>query len=277
MANRIGVCSWSLQPQSAAQLAERVSSVGLKRVQLALDLLRSNEWAKAEALESLASNGIEVISGMMQTRGEDYSSLESIQITGGLRPDKHWNANRKAATENARLAREIGITLVSFHAGFLPEDSDSPDFAKMIVRLQEVIDRFADVGVQIAFETGQESAETLDQILYELDRPNAGVNFDPANMILYNMGEPVAALEQLIPWVRQIHVKDATRTSMPGTWGSEVPVGTGEVDWQSFFALVKSAKLDCDLVIEREDGNERERDIAGARDLIRKYLPEAEL
>jgi len=55
------------------------------------------------------------------------------------------------------------------------------------------------------------------------------VNFDPANMILYDKGDPIEAVRTLGPWIKHLHVKDATRTEQPGTWGAEVPWGTGQV------------------------------------------------
>ena len=36
------------------------------------------------------------------------SALDTIRVTGGLRPDRHWEVNRAAAIENARLARRMG-------------------------------------------------------------------------------------------------------------------------------------------------------------------------
>ena len=41
-----------------------------------------------------------------------------------------------------------------------------------------------------------------------------------------------------MPHVASCHIKDATRTKTPGTWGDEVVVGTGEVDWPAFFATL---------------------------------------
>ncbi|HIA27537.1 MAG TPA: hypothetical protein EYN79_05370, partial [Planctomycetes bacterium] len=88
-------------------------------------------------------------------------------------------------------------------------------------------------GVKLALETGQESAATLEGALEALGRSDVGVNFDPANMILYGMGNPVEALVRLAPRVAQIHIKDALASEVAGEWGSEVVVGTGEVDWQA--------------------------------------------
>lgn len=268
---RIGVCSWSLEARTPAELAERVRAVGVDCLQLALDPLRTGAWSRTETSAALSTAGLELRSGMMSTVGEDYSTLATIRVSGGVRPDEHWEANRAAASANARLARELGLGLVSLHAGFLPEES-GVERAKLVARLREVVDRFGEHGVRVAFETGQERAATLLAFLGELDRPDAGVNFDPANMLLYDMGAPVAALAALAPWVRQIHVKDARKTKAPGTWGEEVPVGSGEVDWHGFFEVVVARGLAVDLMIEREAGNERIADIRTARARVEREL-----
>lgn len=262
---RLGVCSWSLQAASPSELATRVRATGLAWVQLALDPLREGTWSLEETRSALSAAGVGVVSGMMGTVGEDYSTLATIRATGGVRPDAHWEANRRNASECARLAHALGLELVTFHAGFLPEEPGA-ERTKLLTRLREVVDRCAEHGVRVAFETGQETATNLGEFLQELERPSAGVNFDPANMILYGMGEPVAALAELAPFVRQIHVKDARRAAHAGEWGSEVPVGTGEVDWTRFFAVVARERLAVDLLIEREAGTQRVADVVTARE-----------
>lgn len=257
----LGVCSWSLRPESPTALALRASECGLRGVQLALDPVLRGEWSLDETRGALESNGISILSAMLQTEGEDYTTLESIKLTGGLRPDHHWKANLERARRAAPLVRKLGVSLVTFHAGFLPHETGDPLRAIMLDRLHTVHDIFAEAGVRVALETGQESAETLRELLKELALPNLGVNFDPANMILYGMGDPVEALRTLAPWVRQIHLKDATRTAIPGQWGTEVPIGSGEVDWPAFFGVVHEQSLGVDLCIEREAGEDRAGDI----------------
>ena len=55
----------------------------------------------------------------------------------------------------------------------------------------------AEKGVTIAFETGQETADLLRLTLDELKCDNLKVNFDPANMLLYDKGDPIRAVEIL--------------------------------------------------------------------------------
>ena len=92
-----------------------------------------------------------------------------------------------------------------------------------------------------------------------------GVNFDPANMILYGKGDPVQAVTELLPYVKQVHVKDALPTKEPGTWGNEVAVGTGAVDWTAFLAVLERGGFRGDFCIEREAGDQRIEDIRTAR------------
>jgi sugar phosphate isomerase/epimerase len=268
----LGVCSWSLQASSPAELVARVRACGLDAVQLHLDPLRTasrgEAWNEHATVEALAGSGIRVLSGMWTPLGEDYSTLDTIRATGGLRPDRHWDANLAAARANAALARRLGLSLVTFHAGFLPHDARDPERAKLVARLRAAVDAYAEHGVALGFETGQETAETLEHVLHELDRPRAGVNFDPANMILYGMGEPVAALRRLAPFVRQIHLKDARRAARAGEWGTEVRVGTGEVDWRAFLACADKELAHVDRCIEREAGDDRVGDIRAAREFL---------
>jgi len=269
---RIGVCSWSLRAGSPEELAGVAREAGVDGVQLALVPLARDEGLLARTQSALSDAGVAVLSGMLATAGEDYTTLDSIRRTGGLRPDARWEENLARARAVALAAERLGLTLVSFHAGFLPESPDSPERRALLDRLRAVVDVFAERGVEVALETGQERAEVLLAVLAELERPSCGVNFDPANMILYGTGDPVRAFERLAPLVLQIHVKDARASKRPGEWGEEVPAGDGEVDWHRFFEVYREKRLEVDLVIEREAGDDRAGDVARARDLVRREL-----
>src|SRR5262249_2755276 len=152
-------------------------------------------------------------------------------------------------------AAKLSLRLVTFHAGFLPHDQADPAFVKLLGRIRRVAELFAAKGIDLAFETGQETAEILRAFLETLGLRNGGVNFDPANMILYDKGNPIDALQTLAPWLKQCHIKDANKTKVPGTWGEEVVVGTGQVDWVGFFRALHDHRYSGYLAIEREAGN----------------------
>ncbi|RMH16269.1 MAG: sugar phosphate isomerase/epimerase, partial [Gammaproteobacteria bacterium] len=115
----------------------------------------------------------------------------------------------------------------------------------------------------------QETADDLLRFLEAVNKPNLGVNFDPANMILYGKGDPVDAVRKLVGFIRQVHIKDAVSSAVPGEWGTEVPAGEGEVDWPAFLSVLQDAGYAGHFVIEREAGEDRVGDILKAVRLIR--------
>ena len=276
LTERLAVCSWSLQPSSPQDLIAKLQATGIRRVQLALDPLRESPAAWGEPAALFRQNGLTVVSGMFGCVGEDYSTLKTIRATGGIAPDATWEKNWTNIRATAALAHELGLKLVTFHAGFLPHKEKDPNFAKMLRRLAETADAFQAANIALGLETGQETAAVLVQLLQKLQRPNVGVNFDPANMILYGKGDPITALRALGPWIRQVHIKDARRTKVPGTWGEEVAVGTGEVTWPAFFATLRELNFAGDFVIEREAGSQRVADVRTAREMVAK-LGESEV
>jgi L-ribulose-5-phosphate 3-epimerase len=260
LSDRIAVCSWSLQPQSPAELAEKLNTIGVWRTQLAFDPVRKG-GAWTDGVAKLKDLGVTVVSGMFEAVGEDYSTLESIKVTGGVVPDATWPETFKNFRVMVAMAQEAGLDHVTFHAGFLPHDPKDPDYKKLADRLTMVADLFADHGLTCCLETGQEKAVDLRAFLQQLGRPNVGVNFDPANLILYGNGDPIAGLETLLPHVVSCHIKDATATKVPGTWGTEVVVGTGEVDWPAFFKTINKGGFKGSLALEREAGDQRVADL----------------
>ena len=270
---RLAVCSWSLQPQTPEELIAALRTIGLPRVQIALDPLRAQPavWGKFPELSARA--GFQCVSGMLTTVGEDYTTMETIRRTGGVVPDATWEENWRNIQANVPIANSLGLRLITFHAGFLPHEESDPAFAKLAERLCRIADLFAKHGLELALETGQETASALLAFLNKLNRPNLGVNFDPANMILYDKGNPIDALRTLAPWLKQCHIKDATKTKQPGTWGEEVVAGTGQVDWAAFFRALDGLRFRGNLCIEREAGNQRILDIQAARAFVEQTLP----
>ena len=266
MPHPLAVCSWSLRPDSPEELRASLDACGLRRVQLALDPIRTGAWSIDATRHSLQD--IEIVSGMMACEGEDYSSLESIARTGGIRPERHWPANRDAALANAQLARELGITLVTFHAGFVPHDHEHPEYLPIVDRIAKIRRAFEDAGVRVALETGQEPATILADLLENDRLASLGVNFDPANMLLYGSGDPIDAMTLLKPRIAQVHMKDADPSPLPGQWGTEKPAGEGSVDWPAFFEQLPPRVA---VVIEREAGENRIGDVRKAIELAEHF------
>lgn len=269
----IAVCSWSLKPADAGDLARLVKETGLTHVQLALNGLIPLDAAGRKAyFETLKAAGLGVVSGMVGFPGEDYSTIARIRETGGLMPDADWPTRKQIALDAARVAIDAGVTVLTSHVGFVPA-GDHPKYTTARDRIGEVAGEMAKLGVTFLFETGQEKAEELHHLLTDLNQPTIGANFDPANMILYGAGDPVAAVRKLGKYIRQVHIKDATASAKPGEeWGSEVAYGTGQVPHQAFADALKEIGFAGPLVIEREAGPQRVADVKAAVAVLQRTV-----
>jgi L-ribulose-5-phosphate 3-epimerase len=260
----IGVCSWSLQVKSVPELKNFMERLGIDVVQIACGDPHHASWDEGDAMPAAAkAAGFKMSGAMLGFPGEDYTSPATIEKTGGFGDP----ATRPERLERFQWAlartQELGLADLMLHAGFLPEPKD-PARKPFLDTLTRVADLAKAAGVTVAFETGQESATLLRRTLDDLKCPNLKVNFDPANMLLYDMGDPIRAVELLGPDICSVHVKDAKRPAIPGAWGEEVPLGQGEVDIKRFVHTLKKVGYTGPLVVEREVGDQaaRLRDVA---------------
>ncbi len=146
---QFAITSWTTHATNPAELIQRIEDLGLKKVQLALvPLLRDPAWAGAKAL--LIGKGMNIVSGMLGTVGEDYSTPQTIRKTGGFIPDERWEENWKLVQGAAPIAKDLGLHFVSTHAGFLPSDAADPNFAKLVDRISKVAGCFAAHAADVA-------------------------------------------------------------------------------------------------------------------------------
>lgn len=261
----IAVCSWSLQPKSSKELIDKVKELGLQHVQIGLlPLVELNDVSRMEQIKLLRQSGLKFTSGMMAFPGEDYSTIAAIRRTGGYVPDDTWEARKKLSHQAAVVAEELGLNAIGTHVGFVPSDND-PDYPAALSRVRKISELFQSHGLDLWMETGQEPADELLHFLKDLGATNVGINFDPANMILYGAGDPIAAIGTLGKYIRHVHAKDATPSDKPGeAWGEEVPFGAGKVGPAAFLKALKGAGYIGPLAIEREAGNDRMGDVRTA-------------
>ncbi len=273
----LGVCSWSLQVTSIPELSTLLSGLGVSTTQIACGDPHHASWAEGDDMPAVAiASGLTLTGAMLGFPGEDYTTPQTIKVTGGFGNP----ADRAERLERLKWALDrtlaLGLTDLMLHAGFLPEPGD-PDRSAMLDTLAKAGQLAAEKGITLAFETGQETADLLRLTLDELKAPNLKVNFDPANMLLYDMGDPIRAVEILGGDIRSVHVKDARRPKVPGTWGEEVPLGEGEANIPLFIKTLKKVGYRGPLVIEREVGDQagRIKDVAHGLAFVRKCLDEA--
>ena len=256
----ISVCSWSFR-KGIDEIGAVMTALGLEHINLAIAPALGSD---GEAyLEAVKRQNWTISAGMMNFDYEDYTTLDTIKVTGGIAPDAHWPASGKAFAQAAKITAALGSKYIVMHVGFL-EHTDRAYAKKFYDRVRYLGDRAGEAGVTLLMETGQETAEDLQRFVETLHHPNVMLNFDPANLILYNKDEPLSALRRLAPWIRHVHIKDAIRTTVPGTWGSEVVWGEGQVNAFAFLNTLKEVGYEGAVAIEREAGEQRVKDISTA-------------
>lgn len=270
----VGVCSWSLQVKSISELKGFIDRLGIDLVQIACGDPHHAAWDEGDDMPTAAkAAGFRLGGAMLGFPGEDYTTPKHIERTGGFGDP----ATRPERLERLKWAldrtRKLGLTDLMLHAGFIPEVGD-PGRKSFLETLGTVSQLAAEKGVTVAFETGQESSTLLRRTLDDLKCANLKVNFDPANMLLYDKDDPIAAVELLAPDIRTVHVKDANRPTVPGQWGEEVPLGKGQTDTRKFLLTLKKVGYTGPLFIEREvvDQQQRFADIEHGVRFIREVL-----
>ena len=257
--DRIGVCSWSLQVKNIPELSKFTEKLGVSNVQIACGDPHHASWDEGEKMPSVAKSASFKITGsMLGFPGEDYTTPKTIELTGGFGDP----ATRKERIERfqwaAKRSIELGTKDIMLHAGFIPP-LGNPERKSFLDTLKQVSAIAKRHDINVSFETGQESAELLLKTLEDLSETNLFVNFDPANMLLYDQGDPIEAVEILGKYIRSVHLKDAIRPNSKGEWGQEVPLGKGQVDFPRFLKTLNKVGFNGPLNIEREVGNQKER------------------
>ena len=220
---------------------------------------RTAEHAE-KILARLAEFEITVTAVFGGFEGESYADIPTVVQTVGLVPPETRSQRLTEMKEISDFSKLMGCDVIALHLGFVPHQQQS-ELYKEVVEVTKDLCRYANGnGQALHLETGQETAEALNQFIDDVGEQNLFVNFDPANMILYGTGQPIEALRALGARVKSCHFKDANWSNNPGeTWGTEVPLGEGAVDIQKYMDTLKEIGYEGPLTIEREIPEQPER------------------
>ena len=265
-----GVMFWAERDDLA-----KVRALGLSCGQLGvpggmiLDDAAADRWKRA-----FADSGFQVVTVFAAYEGEDYADIPTVQRTVGFIPPATRAAREARTLAVSDFAARLGVGSIACHVGFVPEDTGDPDYIAVREVVRRVCDHAARNQQTFALETGQERAEVLAAFIADVARPNLRINFDPANLILYGTGEPIAALRVLAPLVASVHCKDGNwpPIGVAGALGSEQPLGKGSVGIPGFVRALREIGFRGPLNVEREahDQAQRWRDIADGVRLLRE-------
>ena len=233
----------------------------------------------AEAIRAAADrNGIE-ISAYFISPPDAYSmwDLRHGPLTGGMSSPLYGEKRFEYWLRGCEFVSWLGITDMIIHAGFIPNDPDDARYHLMRTRAAILGKKMKGLGLNLLFETGQESPVTLLRLIREAGTDNLYVNLDTGNCLMYGYSNPVDALYTLGGLVRNVHVKDGVPPTDPYKLGKETAIGEGEVDFEKFFTRLFALGYDRYLTIEREiTGPQQREDILKAKRYIERFLAERE-
>jgi len=238
-----------------------------------LDLESKSTAERKEVLKRIQGYGLEVSAligwGGQVDLGEEEGLAENIA----------WG---KRINE---IAADVARGLWMSHVGIMPEDDSDPKWTRFRDSLAEIVSHGESVGATLALETGPEPPKIVRKMIEEIDSPGLGVNFDPANLLLWppliaqrhgvpldykaamRDFDPVEGLRTLIPYVVHAHAKDSELH--PDGSRQEVPLGTGMTNWPVLHSIFLENGYDGFYAIERECGEDAMGDVRNAVEFLR--------
>ncbi|MBI1903820.1 MAG: sugar phosphate isomerase/epimerase [Planctomycetia bacterium] len=240
---------------------EVAKELGVPTIQLHAPEKKSRTPQAAQAfLKKLKDYGITLTAVFGGFAGESYADIPTVARTVGLVPPETRAARTQEMKEIADFAKVLSVKVVALHLGFVPHDAKSQLYQETLAVTRDVCDHCQKNGQALHLETGQETADALLAFIGDVKRNNLFINFDPANMILYGTGEPIAALKKVGRYVKSVHCKDGKWAKNPGQeWGVEAPLGQGDVGMENYLRTLKEVGYTGPLTIEREIAQEPER------------------
>lgn len=248
---------------------EAVKRLGVSTIQLGAPRDGTGRHRLPEIKEQLDASGLHIDVVFCGFTDSSYETLQAVERTVGLAPKATRQHRLDETKQIAEFARELGCDAIGMHLGVIPTDTTDSNYQDLVDTVRSVCDYCAGIGQRFHLETGQETAEELLEFIRRVERENLCVNFDPANMILYDKGDPLEALDVLAPYVRSVHCKDAKRERQPGQkWYEDCPLGEGDVDIPAFVTKLYNIGYRGPLTIEREYSPNQEADLRKAIDLL---------
>jgi sugar phosphate isomerase/epimerase len=195
--------------------------------------------------------------------------------TIGLVPPKTRAARMDALYQASDFAKQLGISQVQTHCGFIPEDPTDALYPGAVEAIRAVAQHCQGNGQYFLMETGQETPTTMSRVLLDVAMPNLAVGLDTANLILYGKANPVDAVDILGPHVRSIHAKDGRWPTDPSKLGEEVLIGKGLVNFREVFTKLHRIGYTGAVTIEREtSGPQQIEDVRQEKLYLERILRE---
>lgn len=186
-------------------------------------------------------------------------------LTIGIVPPT-WRKERLAGYKKvADFCKMLGVDNMTSHIGFMPEIPGSVEYNETLEAIADITAYCKKLNIKFCFETGEETPTAVLRCILDLEKmglDNAGINLDPANLLMYGKGNPMDAVDIFGKYIVGMHVKDGLYPVDGINLGRETKVGHGRVDFEYIIRKLHELGYKGPLTIEREiEGEEQEKDI----------------
>lgn len=181
------------------------------------------------------------------------------------------------------MAKELETNIVTTHIGVVPNDPNHDRYKIMQEACFKLAEYADSLDAHFAIETGPETSATLKGFLDSLNSTGVAVNLDPANLVMVTGDDPVQAVYNLKDYIVHTHAKDGKQNyyrapeeiygltekkmlALPSF--TELPLGTGGVDFPAYIKALDDIGYHGFLTIEREVGENPEKDIRTAVEFL---------
>jgi len=233
---------------------QKVHDLGLPTCQIST--YQPDVFARSDSVDQINSLcekfGIKITAVWAGWPGRCVWDNQTGPSTVGLVPLETRKERCEMVKIGSDLAKQIGVNIVVTHAGFIPENPMAPLYVGLIPDLKDIAEYCRNNGQWFCFETGQETPITLLRTIEDIGMDNVGVNFDPANLILYGKSSPDYALDVLGSYVKSVHMKDGCYPRTTKELGMETTIGEGEANIAKLIDKLLSLGFAGPLTIERE-------------------------
>lgn len=281
--NKIGVMvdSFRLDIREGIKKAKEIGAQGIQiyAVKGFMDPGNLGATERKELLKYIKDNGLVVSAICGDLGGHGFA----------IKEDNKFKIEKSKRIMD--LAVDLETNVVTTHIGVIPGDENHPRY-KILQEACEELGEYGDkVGAYFAIETGPEPAATLKRFLDSLKSSGVRVNYDPANLVMVTGDDPVQGVYTLKDYIVHTHAKDGVMISKSEPeriynffaeggiedlrledYFIEKPLGKGAVDFNAYMQALKDIGYTGFLTIEREVGENPERDIREAVGFLEKYV-----
>ena len=239
MAIQIAICSKILQDYELAEAIQIAADVGYE----GMEIFGVPKHLPADVEQAK----VETASQLLHKLGLAAVTLGTYVGPFAENSDEQCRQELEAFKRYTEIAQALDCDLIRVIPGGPADPNDARDdhWYRSAHYIRECCDLALGRGLGVILENNFGLTATVDstlELIYLVDRPNLGINYDPGN--LYRLGKyyGVEALERFGELVWNVQVKDCDKRRGKDEW--QLLLGEGDVDYERIVGWLQESEYD---------------------------------